>query len=134
VSDETLRVALSDSEKLILLAAWFDMWDRPETDRQTILDDPRNPGRNDVQRDLRRIALALATPEPAPALDRLDETYNTDAAWEALADDDHIYASSAFRREAITRHRRRIEAAIERRTLTRHSIREEGRAQEATGS
>lgn len=46
----------TDSEKLRLLAEWFDMWDRPETDRQAILDDSRNPGHNDVQRDLRRIA------------------------------------------------------------------------------
>lgn len=52
----------TDAEKLLLLAAWFDMWDRPETDRQAILDDPRNPGRNEVQRDLRRIAGLLAGP------------------------------------------------------------------------
>lgn len=60
---------LRDSDKLLLLAAWFDMWDRPETDRQAILDDSRNPGRNDVQRDLRRIAAALAARPDSPALD-----------------------------------------------------------------
>lgn len=53
---------LTDSDKLLLLAAWFDMWDHPATDRQAILDDPRNPGRNEVQADLRRIAAALASP------------------------------------------------------------------------
>ena len=53
---------LTDSQRLLLLAAWFDMWDRPETDRQAILDDARNPGRNDVQSDLRRMAALLARP------------------------------------------------------------------------
>jgi hypothetical protein len=59
---------LEDWQRLVILAAWFDMWDRPETDRQAVLDDPRNPGRNDVQRDLRRIAeklrLALTPSDP----------------------------------------------------------------------
>jgi len=59
-----MTVTLTDSEKLLVLAAWFDMWDRPEADRQAILDDNRNPGRNGVQRDLRRIAASLADPEP----------------------------------------------------------------------
>jgi len=67
-SESDPREALTDSEKLLVLAAWFDMWDRPETDRQAILDDPRNPGRNDVQADLRRISAALAQAAPPPAL------------------------------------------------------------------
>lgn len=50
----------SDSDKLRLLAAWFDMWDATRhDDRQRILDDENNPGKNDVQRDLRRIAASL---------------------------------------------------------------------------
>lgn len=51
--DET---PFSDADKLRVLALWFDMWDKPETDRQAILDDKRFPGKNDVQVDLRRIA------------------------------------------------------------------------------
>lgn len=51
---------MSDSEKLIVLAAWFDMWDEVwVSDRQRLLDDESNPGKNDVQADLRRIAGSL---------------------------------------------------------------------------
>lgn len=42
----------------------------------------------------------------------MNRTRKIDTEWEALANDDHIYASSAFRREAIARHRPFIEAAI----------------------
>jgi hypothetical protein len=71
---------VEDWQKLIVLAAWFDMWDRPETDRQAILDDPRNPGRNDVQRDLRRIAAALRSPsDPLRSASRT--VGELDAAW-----------------------------------------------------
>lgn len=47
---------LSDAEKLRVLAAWFDIWDRtPYEQRNAELDIFRNGG-DEVQRDLRRIA------------------------------------------------------------------------------
>lgn len=52
---------MTDGDKLRLLARWFDLWDAPETDRQAILDDARNPGKNDVQTDLRRMADIIET-------------------------------------------------------------------------
>jgi len=53
------RSNVTDGQRLRLLAAWFDMWDRPETDRQAILDDARNPAKHDVQSDLLRMAERL---------------------------------------------------------------------------
>ena len=45
----------TDANKLRVLALWFDKWDATDyADRQRLLDE--GPGRNDVQRDLRRIA------------------------------------------------------------------------------
>lgn len=53
------QVLPSDGDKLRLLALWFDLWDHPATDRQALLDDPRHPGRNEVQLDLRRMAILI---------------------------------------------------------------------------
>jgi hypothetical protein len=86
---EPTEPVLSDGDKLRVLAAWFDMWDRPETDRQRILDDPRNPGRNDVQRDLLRIALALDARSEAvtQALSELEEAVGGLPFFEVVLDD-----------------------------------------------
>lgn len=52
-----MTIRLTDSEKLIVIAAWFDAFDAKDTEwRQRFLDDSRSPARNDVQKDLRRIA------------------------------------------------------------------------------
>ena len=59
MTDPTPRTEadFSDADKLRVLAAWFDMWDeRDDVRRRSILDDQNFPGKNDVQRDLRRIA------------------------------------------------------------------------------
>jgi hypothetical protein len=53
-----------------VLALWFDKWDETAyADRQAILDDESNPGKNDVQRDLRRIANELDAARAAPQAD-----------------------------------------------------------------
>ena len=66
-----MTALLTDAEKLRVLAAWFDMWDETRyEDRQRLLDDEQNPGKNDVQSDLRRIADRLAAlPAAQPAAD-----------------------------------------------------------------
>lgn len=57
--------ALTDSEKLRTLAAWFDLFDANPDRRAALLADYGES--DEVQRDLRRMADRLATPTPEPS-------------------------------------------------------------------
>lgn len=59
----------TDANRLRVLALWFDRYDATDyADRQRLLDE--GPGRNDVQRDLRRIADDLDSRAEPPVADR----------------------------------------------------------------
>ncbi len=70
---------LTDSEKLLVLAAWFDMWDAANSERrQAILVEDASPARNDVQRDLRRMADEMEAADTGSADLRFEVRPNDD--------------------------------------------------------